>query len=906
MPLVSQMIENLLNGVSQQPSNLRLSSQADEQVNGLSRYSDGGPSKRPGTLHVDQLTSSPSAFTSAYVHPLNFSSDERYFVILVDGDLKVYDKSTGSEQTVLFPHGKGYLDLSALTGSKAFRAVTVGRRTFISNKEITVERDSTRKAPVQDPQAIIYLEQADFATTYSVTIDGIQVSYDTPAGTDAAARAGIGSDRITAALLTLLDNAISGFTFEQFGSMIRVRKDDGGEFSISAADGLADNGLRVIKNTVQRTTDLPLRCIDGYVLEVVNGPEEAKDTYWVKFDSQGSDDYRGVWVECARPGEGIAFDHSTLPHELTYSDELSPEMEARGFPAKPVVLNASPTKQAHDWQLTQDGSVVGNQFVFLRNHDSKAYVNLTQANGGPVQLEVRYTVSTTQMTADQQLFLTCAINDSATGGAGTFTDVATLVFSPGLYLTDQRWLIDIGSDVPANYDVRLTVTYSGGSTPADTGVVALHPHSGNPPGFQYTTYAGKDVTWRTTTVYPKGTVWTITVGGDDAAYTQTDDQTGAEIAAALDPLVEALTGVASEVATNATGTAVRITLDAGGLPTVTVSGVFDDTTQFWNPDLDLGFDGSDLDGKTLRNLSDGCEGTITDCYAHGITVSSLSGGVDNAIRAGDLCVVVDATVGFTFKQVNWTDRKAGDSVTNPWPSLRDDTVVDVFFHRGRLGLLSAGNVVLAEANKPENLFRTATTNLLDADPIDAKPASSGSVSFHSAAEWDSKVLLFTDTAQYELQGEPLLTPATVALPQITRFSSSPIRPLTLGTRLYFARGMGRYTRVFEYQRQANTDRPDAVNITRDIPSYLVGDPVLLVGDFALGFFAVLTDDDPSKLFVYSFHYEDDKQFQAAWSRWEFAPGSTIIGLDIVDGTLVLVFKRSDGVYLETLDLDEVA
>jgi hypothetical protein len=1106
---VSQSIDNLLNGVSQQPQALRLASQAEEQVNGLSRFSDGGPSKRPGTTHVTKLTSDTDGATSAFVHALNMGEGAQYYAVIASGDLHVYDKLTGTPIPVLTPHGTDYLaerprqelsflldtftdaeavaleshaaesgvawtslnanpemtirsnkarmnatqsgrslyrhefeipvddytvQISALhdsntsevsevharmaasgtggynvrltsaagaatvgiweidgsgnyalispgythsttiadtpqtlairvtgtlieallngvvvdsitdatytsgyagiggvgaafgqgadvlvddftvswaleseTEQEAYRAVTVGHRTFITNTTVQVEQDTTRKAPVLIPQALIYLEQADFSTTYAVTIDGVTVSYETPAGTEASARGEIDTSAITNKLLTLLDAAFTSFTFHQFGSMIRVRRDDSADFTIAATDGLSDNGILVIKSNVQRTTDLPLRCVDGFVLEVVGGPEEAKDTYWVKFDSQGSDDFRGVWKECVRPGEGISFDHTTLPHELIFSSEITDRMEARGFPSQPVITAANPVKAAHAWQGTQDGATNDNDFIFMTTHGSDTFVNLTDANGGPLKLEIRFLVNTNKLADGETFYLTLALNDSATPGAGSFTDVAQIAYTKGVY-KNEVWLVDIGTNVTAAFDVRLTTTYSGGSTPAEgsraTIVLLPYENSTDIPGFQYTRYSGRDVTWPTDTVYPKGTAWNIDVGGSDADYTQTTDMTGAAIAAALEPLVEALTGVDSTLVTNDRGTAIRITLAAGGLPTVTATGTFSTTTRFWNPDITLGYDGAELDGKILKNLSDGSEGVITDCYATGITVASMTGGVENAIRNGDLCVVTDTASRFTFRQLRWDDRAAGDSVTNPWPSIRDGFVRDVFFTRGRLGLLSGGNIVLSEAGKPENLFRTVTTDLLDADPIDTKPATGGSVNFHSAVDWDGRCLLWTDTAQYELQGEPLLTPSTVALSQLTKFDSSPVRPLVVGSRIYFARGMTTSTRVFEYRIRQSNDRPDAVDITRDVPSYLTGYPKMIVGDTALGFVAVLTDHNPGHLFVYSSHYEDGEQYQSSWSQWEFADDSTIIGMDFVAGTLGILFARSDGIYLETLDLDE--
>ena len=98
MPLVSNPVDALYNGVSQQPAAMRLPSQCEEQINGYASVADG-LSKRPPTEHLAKL--SASAFGSAFIHIINRDVTERYAVVVTDEVLKVYDLSDGSEQTVI-------------------------------------------------------------------------------------------------------------------------------------------------------------------------------------------------------------------------------------------------------------------------------------------------------------------------------------------------------------------------------------------------------------------------------------------------------------------------------------------------------------------------------------------------------------------------------------------------------------------------------------------------------------------------------------------------------------------------------------------------------------------------------------------------------------------------------------
>ena len=76
MPLITEQISNLINGVSQQPPNLRLASQCELQENGLSTIAEG-LKKRPPLEHITKLNNKTD--TDAKVHFINRDENERYF-----------------------------------------------------------------------------------------------------------------------------------------------------------------------------------------------------------------------------------------------------------------------------------------------------------------------------------------------------------------------------------------------------------------------------------------------------------------------------------------------------------------------------------------------------------------------------------------------------------------------------------------------------------------------------------------------------------------------------------------------------------------------------------------------------------------------------------------------------------
>jgi hypothetical protein len=109
MSAIEQGIPHLLGGVSQQPATLRDESEGEEQINGLSLIATG-LGKRPASEHAAVLSATPSAaYDSVHTHLVARNSTDRYRIVLSNGDLKVFDAATGTEQTVTFPNGKAYL-----------------------------------------------------------------------------------------------------------------------------------------------------------------------------------------------------------------------------------------------------------------------------------------------------------------------------------------------------------------------------------------------------------------------------------------------------------------------------------------------------------------------------------------------------------------------------------------------------------------------------------------------------------------------------------------------------------------------------------------------------------------------------------------------------------------------------
>ena len=317
MAIISRAIPTLLRGISQAADSTKQADHCDIQDN-----ADSNPVlglvKRSGLQYVTNLSS--STLSNVHIQTINRDLNERYVAIFSDGDVKVYDID-GTEKTVNKPDGTTYLDTT--DPRNVIKTVTVADFTFVVNTSITAAMDSTTLSEPSSniTQAVVFLNQISDKSTYKINVDSTTASHDTSndtaldtsfvAGTLAHKLQGINGQSPS------VGSALSGFTVVQNGSVLHIKKIDGSDFSITGTDSQGNTQLTVIKNSVQRFTDLPTVSPNGYVVEVKGDENTNFDNYYVKFVTiNGGTFEEGQWEECVKPGIEFKFNYDTMPHVL--------------------------------------------------------------------------------------------------------------------------------------------------------------------------------------------------------------------------------------------------------------------------------------------------------------------------------------------------------------------------------------------------------------------------------------------------------------------------------------------------------------------------------------------------------------------------------------------------------------
>jgi hypothetical protein len=238
MALVSSSIPNLINGVSQQPPEIRLPTQGEIQENGLATVANG-LEKRPGSTVIKKILD--ATVGTYHIHSIRRDENESYTVILgktgsasTTKFLRVFDKD-GNEMPVQKNNyastpvfstmdSAGLSYFSEVTDfSTDVKATTITDTTFyVSNKRVVTKATTDAQTSGQDSstylsprgsvglgttsfEGLVYVKKGGFNSKYVVSIKVgstyYKVGYQTPATIPVTNQEYIGTDAIADALV---------------------------------------------------------------------------------------------------------------------------------------------------------------------------------------------------------------------------------------------------------------------------------------------------------------------------------------------------------------------------------------------------------------------------------------------------------------------------------------------------------------------------------------------------------------------------------------------------------------------------------------------------------------------------------------------------------------------------------
>jgi hypothetical protein len=261
----------------------------------------------------------------------------------------------------------------------------------------------------------------------------------------------------------------------------------------------------------------------------------------------------------------------------------------------------------------------------------------------------------------------------------------------------------------------------------------------------------------------------------------------------------------------------------------------------------------------------------------------------------------------TSRSFGWAGRAAGDDFTNPFPSFVGKTINDIFFFKNRLGLLTDSNVIFSEADEYYNFFRTTTQQLLDSAPIDVGLSHTKVAILKHAKAFQEKLMLFSDTSQFVLRGQDVLSPKTVAISPVSEYDvSDQVEPLALGNYIYFPFKRDNYEGMYEYFVDNNTEVFTAQEITEQVPRYIRSNVQRMAGSPIQNVICLKSDrgTEQDTLYVYKYFWSNNEKVQSAWQKFEFGHCTNICGFEFIDSTLYMLNHVGDVLQLEKLSFED--
>ena len=309
MPLITTSVPNLVQGVSQQPDNLRFPGQAEEQVNAFSSVVDG-LTKRPHTEHVAAL--GVTLENDALTHFVDRDASNKHVMVFNHSggttSVNIFNTADGASiTTTVSADAQTYLN-GATDPLSDLRALTIADYTFVADTGKTVAMAGTTSTALPN-EAIVFVKQGNDGTTYNVTING----------NTASASGNYSPHHSSIDVASTLASGIAGLagvtSATAEGSVIKIVMSS--DLNITVDDSLSNTGLGLVYKEVTAITDLPIKCFNDSRVKVKGDVELVQDDYYVKFATKdGATFGEGTWIEDIGYGVTTTLDNTTMPIQI--------------------------------------------------------------------------------------------------------------------------------------------------------------------------------------------------------------------------------------------------------------------------------------------------------------------------------------------------------------------------------------------------------------------------------------------------------------------------------------------------------------------------------------------------------------------------------------------------------------
>ena len=281
----------------------------------------------------------------------------------------------------------------------------------------------------------------------------------------------------------------------------------------------------------------------------------------------------------------------------------------------------------------------------------------------------------------------------------------------------------------------------------------------------------------------------------------------------------------------------------------------------------------------------------------------VSGGFDAATMPHELANTGPLT--FTFGEIDWEVRAAGDDDTSPIPAFIGDPITSTFFYNNRLGILSTDNINFGVANDPYNFFVKSALTQIDSDPIDLNVSSVRPVTLSDVLPSPQGLLVFSERQQFQVftTDGSTLTPTSTIVRSVSNYEmNTNIAPVDVGTTSAFVSNVSGYSKLFTLQLRDVEQPPIVVDISKVVLEW-IPETVDSLTVSPQNSVIMLVDRDTSYLYLYRYYNNGKEDLFQAWTKWKL-PG-TIQSAKILNDSVIVVSQHEDEYTIGQITLDEI-
>lgn len=330
--IVTGSIANLIGGVSQQPWNVRMPSQAEEQINCHSTITEF-MRRRPALKHIGKVDVPDTDGNFTVVSIDKGVVGEQYLAIFGKSGITMYDLHGVKQNVEMTESGLAYLS-QLQEAPRDLRFCTIKDYTFCVNRLVTVQEELGAYTP-RNPEAVVFVKQASYQTTYRIILDGVTYSVTTSDGLyeEGTAPPELSANKILTDLLSAIQGGseASKWDIRINNATMWIRRNDRSDFTWDASDSRSNTHIEAFRAIADNVSDLPTIAPEGMTLRIKGDSTTVKDDYYVVFVPDGKDVdsvnmsseemKKGAWMETVAPGKAASLKPLTMPHALVLKED---------------------------------------------------------------------------------------------------------------------------------------------------------------------------------------------------------------------------------------------------------------------------------------------------------------------------------------------------------------------------------------------------------------------------------------------------------------------------------------------------------------------------------------------------------------------------------------------------------